>query len=43
MEEHKYPVMITNFQMINIDFSSQFEQAIEKKVIQGEVCTLKSA
>ena len=33
MEEHKYPVMITNFQMINIDYSSQFEQAIEKKVI----------
>ena len=33
MEEHRYPVMITNFQMINIDYSSQFEQAIEKKVI----------
>lgn len=33
MEEHSYPVMITNFQMINIDYSSQFEQAIEKKVI----------
>ncbi len=33
MEEHGYPVMITNFQMINIDYSSQFEQAIEKKVI----------
>lgn len=42
MEEHKYPVMITNFQMINIDFSSQFEQAIEKKVI-AEQAALEEA
>lgn len=33
MISHKYPVAITNFQMINIDYSSQFEQAIERKVI----------
>jgi len=42
MTEHKYPVMITNFQMINIDFSSQFEQAIEKKVI-AEQAALEEA
>jgi len=42
MIEHKYPVMITNFQMINIDFSSQFEQAIEKKVI-AEQAALEEA
>ena len=33
MLAHNYPVSITNFQMINIDYSNQFEQAIEKKVI----------
>ena len=33
MLSHNYPVAITNFQMINIDYSSQFEQAIEKKVV----------
>ena len=33
MISHSYPVSITNFQMINIDYSNQFEQAIEKKVI----------
>ena len=33
MMSHNYPVAITNFQMINIDYSKQFEQAIEKKVI----------
>lgn len=33
MVNHNYPVAITNFQMINIDYSKQFEQAIEKKVI----------
>ncbi len=33
MIEHSYPVSITNFQMINIDYSDQFENAIEKKVI----------
>lgn len=42
MAEHNYPVMITNFQMINIDFSSQFEQAIEKKVI-AEQAALEEA
>ena len=30
MIEHSYPVSITNFQMINIDYSDQFEQAIEE-------------
>lgn len=33
MLNHNYPVSITNFQMINIDYSTQFEQAIEKKVV----------
>lgn len=33
MLSHNYPVSITNFQMINIDYSTQFEQAIEKKVV----------
>lgn len=33
MIEHKYPVTITNFQMINIDYSDQFEKSIEKKVV----------
>ena len=33
MIEHNYPVAITNFQMINIDYSDQFERAIEKKVV----------
>ena len=33
MFSHNYPVAITNFQMINIDYSNQFEQAIEKKVV----------
>ena len=33
MTEHNYPVAITNFQMINIDYSDQFEKAIEKKVV----------
>lgn len=33
MIAHNYPVAISNFQMINIDYSNQFEQAIEKKVI----------
>lgn len=33
MLTHNYPVAITNFQMINIDYSTQFEQAIEKKVV----------
>jgi len=33
MIEHEYPVSITNFQMINIDYSDQFERAIEKKVV----------
>lgn len=33
MIEHSYPVAITNFQMINIDYSDQFEKAIEKKVV----------
>ena len=33
MIDHKYPVAITNFQMINIDYSDQFERSIEKKVI----------
>jgi len=42
MIEHKYPVMITNFQMINIDYSTQFEQAIEKKVI-AEQAALEEA
>ena len=33
MIEHSYPVSVTNFQMINIDYSDQFESAIEKKVV----------
>lgn len=33
MEVNNYPVAITNFQMINIDYSDQFERAIEKKVV----------
>ena len=33
METNSYPVAITNFQMINIDYSDQFERAIEKKVV----------
>ena len=42
MLAHNYPVSITNFQMINIDYSSQFEQAIEKKVI-AEQAALEEA
>ena len=42
MLSHNYPVAITNFQMINIDYSSQFEQAIEKKVI-AEQAALEEA
>lgn len=42
MQNHNYPVAITNFQMINIDYSSQFEQAIEKKVI-AEQAALEEA
>ena len=33
MSVHNYPVIISNFQMLNIDYSRQFEQAIEAKVI----------
>ena len=33
MRVNEYPVAITNFQMINIDYSDQFERAIEKKVV----------
>lgn len=33
MSMHNYPVIISNFQMLNIDYSRQFEQAIEAKVI----------
>ena len=33
MKVNEYPVAITNFQMINIDYSDQFERAIEKKVV----------
>ena len=42
MIEHKYPVSITNFQMINIDYSDQFESAIEKKVV-AEQAALEEA
>lgn len=42
MVAHNYPVAITNFQMINIDYSNQFEQAIEKKVI-AEQAALEEA
>jgi len=42
MITHNYPVAITNFQMINIDYSNQFEQAIEKKVI-AEQAALEEA
>lgn len=42
MIAHNYPVAITNFQMINIDYSNQFEQAIEKKVI-AEQAALEEA
>ena len=42
MIEHSYPVSITNFQMINIDYSDQFEQAIEKKVV-AEQAALEEA
>lgn len=42
MISHNYPVSITNFQMINIDYSNQFEQAIEKKVI-AEQAALEEA
>ena len=42
MLAHNYPVSITNFQMINIDYSTQFEQAIEKKVI-AEQAALEEA
>lgn len=42
MQQHNYPVAITNFQMINIDYSNQFEQAIEKKVI-AEQAALEEA
>lgn len=42
MMSHSYPVSITNFQMINIDYSKQFEQAIEKKVI-AEQAALEEA
>ena len=42
MIEHSYPVSITNFQMINIDYSDQFENAIEKKVI-AEQAALEEA
>lgn len=42
MISHSYPVSITNFQMINIDYSTQFEQAIEKKVI-AEQAALEEA
>lgn len=42
MLAHNYPVSITNFQMINIDYSNQFEQAIEKKVI-AEQAALEEA
>ena len=42
MVAHNYPVAITNFQMINIDYSTQFEQAIEKKVI-AEQAALEEA
>ena len=42
MIAHNYPVAISNFQMINIDYSSQFEQAIEKKVI-AEQAALEEA
>ena len=42
MIEHNYPVSITNFQMINIDYSDQFESAIEKKVV-AEQAALEEA
>lgn len=42
MIEHSYPVSITNFQMINIDYSDQFENAIEKKVV-AEQAALEEA
>ena len=42
MIEHSYPVSITNFQMINIDYSDQFESAIEKKVV-AEQAALEEA
>lgn len=42
MIAHNYPVAISNFQMINIDYSNQFEQAIEKKVI-AEQAALEEA
>lgn len=42
MITHSYPVTISNFQMINIDYSKQFEQAIEKKVI-AEQAALEEA
>lgn len=42
MIEHNYPVSITNFQMINIDYSDQFENAIEKKVV-AEQAALEEA
>lgn len=42
MLAHNYPVAISNFQMINIDYSNQFEQAIEKKVI-AEQAALEEA
>ena len=42
MIEHSYPVSVTNFQMINIDYSDQFESAIEKKVV-AEQAALEEA
>lgn len=42
MISHKYPVAVTNFQLINIDYSNQFEQSIEKKVI-AEQAALEEA
>ena len=42
MIEHSYPVSVTNFQMINIDYSDQFENAIEKKVV-AEQAALEEA
>ena len=42
MIEHSYPISVTNFQMINIDYSDQFESAIEKKVV-AEQAALEEA
>lgn len=42
MIEHSYPVSVTNFQMININYSDQFESAIEKKVV-AEQAALEEA